>query len=223
MMMTSPRHHDPHVAEAIANSITHGLGLVASLVALPLLILVAAARGDVLQIIGAAIYGSSLVILYAASTLYHSFATSPSRRLLRLLDHSAIYVLIAGSYTPFALGPLRGAFGYSLLVAVWSMALAGIALKALKGFGRPWLTVAPYIVMGWIAVIGIRPLWIHVGPAGLAWLLAGGVFYTGGVVFYANDHRLRYGHAMWHLCVLLGSACHFLAVLWHSGASRSGS
>jgi hemolysin III len=208
---------DPHVTEALANSVTHGLGLAASLVALPFLIVTAAARNDPLQVTGAAIYGASLVILYAASTLYHSFATSPARKTLRLIDHSAIYILIAGSYTPFALGPLRGPFGYSLLVAVWSMAFAGIALKSLQGFGRPWLTVAPYIVMGWIAVLGIRPLWIHVGPAGLAWLLAGGLFYTCGVVFYANDKRMRYGHAMWHLCVLSGSACHFLAVLWHSG------
>lgn len=215
--MTSHAHPDRHVTEALANSVTHGLGLLASLIALPVLIIAAASRRDPLQVTGAAIYGASLVILYGASTLYHSFAQSPARRMLRVLDHSAIYVLIAGSYTPFALGPLRGVFGYSLLVAVWTMAFAGIALKALKGFGKPWLSVAPYIVMGWIAIIGIRPLWIHVGPAGLGWLLAGGVFYTGGVVFYANDKRMPYGHALWHLCVLTGSACHFLAVLWHSG------
>jgi hemolysin III len=212
---------DPHVTEAIANAVTHGLGFVASLIALPMLVVAATRRSDAIQITGAAIYGSSLVLLYGASTLYHSFAASPARRILRVIDHSAIYVLIAGSYTPFALGPLRGPFGYSLLVIVWVMAFAGLAMKATKGFGKRWLTVTPYIVMGWIAILGIRPLWIHVGPAGLAWLLAGGVFYTGGVVFYANDHRLRYGHAMWHLCVLMGSACHFLAVLWHSGASRS--
>ena len=210
---------DPHVTEALANSVTHGLGLAASLVALPVLVTAAAASGDALHVTGAAIYGASLVILYGASTLYHSFVKSPARRLLRVLDHSAIYVLIAGSYTPFALGPLRGAFGYSLLVAVWAMALAGIALKARKRFGKPWITVAPYVAMGWIAVLGIKPMWTHIGPAGLAWLLAGGIFYTGGVVFYANDQRMRYGHAMWHLCVLAGSACHFLAVLWHSSGT----
>jgi len=217
--MTTRSHLDPHVTEAVANSITHGLGLVASLGAVPLLVVAAARRNDGLQVTGAAIYGASLIVLYAASTIYHSFAQSPARRLLRVIDHSAIYILIAGSYTPFALGPLRGAFGYSLLIAVWSMALAGIALKATRGLGRPWLSVAPYIVMGWIAVIGIRPLWIHVGPAGLGWLLAGGLFYTGGVIFYANDKRMRYGHAIWHVCVLAGSACHFFAVLWHSGGT----
>jgi hemolysin III len=221
--MSEPRHPDPHVAEALANAITHGIGLIASVVALPVLLIAALGRHDAAQVTGAAIYGASLVILYAASTLYHSFAASPARHILRVIDHSAIYVLIAGSYTPFALGPLKGIFGYSLLVAVWTMALAGIAMKAAKGFGKPWLTVTPYIVMGWIAALGIRPLWVHVGPAGLGWLLAGGIFYTGGVVFYANDHRMRYGHAMWHLCVLAGSACHFLAVLWHSGAGRSSS
>ena len=201
---------DPHVTEAIANAVTHGLGFVASLIALPMLVVAATRRSDAIQITGS-----------LRSSGRENSAASPARRILRVIDHSAIYVLIAGSYTPFALGPLRGPFGYSLLVIVWVMAFAGIAMKATKGFGKRWLTVTPYIVMGWIAIIGIRPLWIHVGPAGLAWLLAGGLFYTGGVVFYANDHRLRYGHAMWHLCVLMGSACHFLAVLWHSGASRS--
>lgn len=219
--MEAHSHPDRHVTEALANSVTHGLGLVASIAALPLLIVAAAQRRDGLQVTGAAIYGVSLIILYAASTIYHSFARSRARRTLRVIDHSAIFILIAGSYTPFALGPLRGTFGYSLLVAVWAMALAGIALKATRGFGRPWLSVAPYIVMGWIAIIGIRPLWIHVGPAGLAWLLAGGVFYTGGVVFYANDKRMPFGHALWHLCVLAGSICHFLAVLWHSGGIAS--
>lgn len=207
---------DPHVTEALANSVTHGLGLAASLVAVPVLVTAAAARGDRLNVAGAVIYGASLVILYAASTLYHSFVNSPARNMLRVVDHSAIYLLIAGSYTPFALGPLRGPFGYSLLAAVWSMALAGIALKAKKQLGKPWIIVAPYVAMGWIAVLGIRPMWTHIGPAGLAWLLAGGLFYTGGTVFYAKDKRLRYGHAVWHLFVLAGSTCHFFAVLWHS-------
>jgi len=208
---------DPHVTEAIANAVTHGLGFVASLIAAPALIVAAARQSDAIRIAGVAVYGLSLVLLYGASTLYHSFASSPARRILRVIDHSMIYVLIAGSYTPFALGPLRGPFGYALLAVVWAMAFAGIALKTRRRLGKGWVIVAPYIVMGWVALFAIRPLWIHIGPAGLAWLIAGGVFYTGGVVFYANDHRLRYGHAMWHLCVLTGSACHFLAVLWHSG------
>ncbi len=211
---------DRHVTEALANAVTHGLGLLLSVAALPVLIAAAASRNDPLQITGSVIYGISLVMLFGASTLYHSFVNSPARRLLRVIDHSAIYVLIAGSYTPFALGALRGAFGYTLLIAVWTMAVAGIAMKFMKGFStRPLFAVGPYIAMGWIAVVGIKPLWENVGPVGLAWMVAGGLFYTGGIVFYANDRRIRYGHAVWHLFVLGGSVCHFFAVLWHSSPS----
>lgn len=208
---------DRHVTEALANAVTHGLGLLLSVVALPVLIAAAASRNDPLQVTGSLIYGVSLVMLFGASTLYHSFVNSPARRLLRVVDHSAIYVLIAGSYTPFALGALRGAFGYTLLIAVWTMAVAGIAMKFMKGFStRPLFAVGPYIAMGWIAIIGIKPLWENVGPVGVAWMVAGGLFYTSGIVFYANDKRIRYGHAVWHLFVLGGSVCHFFAVLWHS-------
>ncbi len=210
-----------HLGEAIANSVTHGLGLLASLVALPILIVAAVRRGDSYAIAGAIVFGASLVILYGASTIYHSFAHSRARNVLRLIDHSAIYLLIAGSYTPFALGPLRGRFGNLLLISVWSMAITGVILKSRRGFGRPWLSTALYIGMGWISVLAIRPLITHVGAAGVWWLLAGGLCYTGGVVFYATDKRLRYGHAVWHLFVLAGSTCHFFAVLWHSAGVRS--
>jgi len=206
-----------HVGERIANSVTHGLGLAASLVALPFLLAAALQRGDPLQVTGAAIFGVSLVLLYAASTIYHSFPQTPSNRIFRVIDHSAIYLLIAGSYTPFALGPLRGTLGYSLLAIMWAIAFVGIFMKARSGFHRPVLIVAPYIIMGWLCAIATRPLLEKVGPAGFWWLLAGGLFYTGGVVFYATDKRLRYGHAIWHLFVLAGSTCHFFAVLWHSG------
>jgi hemolysin III len=209
------------VGEAIANSVTHGLGFVASVVALPVLIISSLRRGDALQVTGAATFGVSLILLYAASTVYHSFPHSPSRRTLRVIDHSAIYILIAGSYTPFMLGALRGYIGYSMLAAVWIMAIAGIVLKSTHGFGHPVLTVVPYIVMGWLCAIAAKPLIAHVGAAGFWWLLAGGLCYTGGIAFYATDKRLRYGHAVWHIFVLAGSTCHFFAVLWHSGATRS--
>jgi hemolysin III len=204
------------VGERIANSVTHGIGLAASLVALPLLIVTSLQQGDPLHVTGATTFGISLVLLYAASTVYHSFPQTPATRILRVIDHSAIYVLIAGSYTPFMLGPLRGTFGYSLLAVVWAMAVTGIAMKARRGFGHPVLTVAPYIVMGWLCAVAAKPLIEQVGPAGFWWLLAGGLFYTGGIVFYATDKKLRYGHAVWHLFVLAGSTCHFFAVLWHS-------
>lgn len=205
------------VSETIANAVTHGLGLVASVVALPLLIVTALRRGDPLEVTGAAVFGISLVLLYGASTVYHSFPHSPSNTLFRVIDHSAIYVLIAGSYTPFALGPLRGKLGYSLLAIMWTIAVLGVIMKSRSRFDRPVMTVVAYIGMGWLCAVATKPLIDRVGTAGFWWLLAGGLFYTGGVVFYATDKRLRYGHAVWHLFVLAGSKCHFFAVLWHSG------
>jgi len=208
---------DKGIGEHIANSVTHGVGFMASLVAMPVVIFAAMKRDDPWQIAGAAVYGLSLVTLYGASTAYHSFPRSPSTRVLRILDHSAIFLLIAGSYTPFALGPLRGPWGWSLLAAVWGMALVGIALKTFRGFGTKRLTTSVYVAMGWLSVVAVKPLLTLVGPAGFWWLLAGGLCYTGGVVFYATDERVRYGHAVWHLFVLAGSTCHFFAVLWYSG------
>lgn len=206
-----------HLGETIANSVTHGLGLAASIFALPLLIISSARNGDALQVTGAVTFGVSLVLLYGASTVYHSFPLSPSTRLFRVIDHSAIFILIAGSYTPFMLGPMRGPLGYWMLAAVWTMALTGILMKALRGFGHPSLTAVPYIAMGWVSVLAAKPMIAQIGTTGVLWLLAGGLCYTGGVVFYATDHRVRYGHAVWHLFVLAGSTCHFFAVLWHSG------
>jgi hemolysin III len=206
----------PPLGERIANSVTHGAGLVASIIALPLLVISSSRGGDALQVAGAAVFGVSLVLLYAASTVYHSFPITPRTRVLRVIDHSAIYILIAGSYTPFMLGPLRGRFGYTLLAVVWGMAVVGIIMKTRRGFGHPVLTVAPYIIMGWLCAVATKPLIAAVGPSGFWWLLAGGLCYTGGVVFYATDHRVKYGHAVWHLFVLAGSTCHFFAVLWHS-------
>jgi hemolysin III len=205
------------IGEAVANSATHGLGLLASLIAFPVIVRAAMTRGDAAQVVGAVVFGLSLVTLYGASTIYHSFAHSHARRVLRLIDHSAIYLLIAGSYTPFALGPLRGRLGTTLLISVWAMALLGIVLKSSRGVGKGWLSTALYIGMGWIAIVAIRPLIANVGAAGTWWLVAGGLCYTGGVVFYATDKKVRYGHAIWHLFVLAGSTCHFFAVLWHSG------
>jgi hemolysin III len=206
-----------NLSETIANAVTHGLGLLASVVALPLLIVTALRRGDSLEVTGAAVFGISLVLLYGASTLYHSFPQSSSNKLFRVIDHSAIYVLIAGSYTPFALGPLRGRLGYSLLAVMWIIAVLGIIMKSRTRFDRPVMTVVAYVGMGWLCAVATKPLIAQVGTAGFWWLLAGGLFYTCGVVFYATDTRVRFGHAVWHLFVLAGSTCHFFAVLWHSG------
>lgn len=210
----------PTRGEEIANSITHGIGLTASLLALPVLVLIATARHDPWQVVGAAIFGTTLVLLYAASTLYHALPVSRAKRVFRVLDHSAIYLLIAGTYTPFTLGVLRGPWGWSLFGTVWGLTVVGIVVKATLGFRFPRLSIAVYLLMGWLVVVAIRPLVARVSPAGLAWLVAGGLSYTVGVVFFTWK-RLRYGHAVWHLFVAAGSVCHFLAVLWHAGRAAA--
>jgi hemolysin III len=199
-------------AEEIANSVTHGVGLLLSLAALPLLVLVATAGGDSWRVAAAGIYGASLVLLYTTSTLYHAIPGAGVKAVLRRWDHAAIYLLIAGSYTPFLLGPLRGAWGWSLFGVIWALALVGVLYKAVYGIRMPRLSTALYLAMGWLAVVGAVPFVRHVPSAGLGWLLLGGLFYTGGVVFYVLDSRMRYAHAVWHLFVLAGSAAHFWAV-----------
>jgi hemolysin III len=208
------------VGEEIANSVTHGLALLASLVGLPVLIVVAASRGDAWQIAGAALFGATLVLLYSASTLYHALPPSRAKRVFRVLDHAAIYLLIAGTYTPFALGALRGSWGWTLLGTIWTLAGAGIALKASLGFRFARASTAVYLLMGWLALVAVGPLASRIGAAGVAWLLAGGLSYTAGVLFFAWG-RLRYAHAVWHLFVAAGSVCHFFAVLWYAG-TRAG-
>lgn len=204
------------LGEEIANCVTHGAGLMASLAALPLLVLAAAGQRDTLQLVGGAIFGVTLVLLYLASTLYHALPVCRAKQVLRVLDHSAIYLLIAGTYTPFTLGALRGAWGWTLLAVIWTLAVLGVVAKFTLGFRFPRLSTVLYVAMGWLVIVAIHPLVTHVSPAGLAWLVAGGLCYTGGVVFYATDSRLRYGHAVWHLFVIGGSVCHFFAVLWHA-------
>lgn len=206
------------LGEEIANSITHGAALLASLAALPVLVYKAAGHRDPWQLVGNVVFGVTLVLLYLASTVYHSLPVGGAKRVLRVLDHSAIYLLIAGTYTPFTLGALRGPWGWALLGTVWTLALFGILAKSTLGFRRPRLSTVLYVAMGWLVLIAARPLVSRVSPAGLAWLFAGGVCYTGGVVFYATDARLRYGHAFWHLFVVAGSGCHVVAVLWYASS-----
>ena len=212
---------DQTLGEEIANCITHGAGLLASLAALPLLIVVAAVRGDPWQVVGGAIFGTTLILLYLASTLYHALPGRRAKEIMRVLDHSAIYLLIAGTYTPFTLGALRGPWGWALLGTIWALALLGVAAKCTIGFRFPRLSTVLYVAMGWLVIIAIRPLAAQLAPAGLALLVAGGLCYTGGVIFYATDARVRYGHALWHVFVVAGSVCHFFAVLGHAGAVGS--
>ena len=203
------------LGEEIANSVSHGGGLVAALLALPFLILAAARGGRAAAVVGASVFAATVVLLYLASTLYHALPPRKVKRVFRVIDHSAIFLLIAGTYTPFTLGVLRGAWGWTLFALVWGLAALGVTLKAVGGIKHPRLSTALYLGMGWLALLAIRPLWLRVPASGLLWLVAGGVMYTAGVAFYAAD-RVRYGHFVWHLFTLAGTGCHFFAVLWYA-------
>jgi len=202
--------------EEFANSLSHGLGLVAAVVATPFLIQHAVRHGEPAFIVGAGIFAATMVLLYLASTLYHALPIGRAKQVFRIIEHSAIFLLIAGTYTPFTLGVLRGAWGWTLLGLVWSIALAGVTLKALNRLTHPILTTSLYLLMGWLIVIAANPLAERVPTSGLRWLVAGGLAYTLGVVFFAFDSRLRYGHFIWHLFVMAGTACHYVAVLWYA-------
>lgn len=203
-------------AEEIANSVSHGLGLLLALIATPILLSVTYEKGSLINMVAASIYMASLVLMFFSSTLYHCMMPSRAKQGVRLLDHAAIYILIAGTYTPFTLGILKGAWGWSLLVVIWTIALAGLLLMFGGKLKRPWLSNALYLAMGWLVVVAIVPLVQRMPLNGLLWLLAGGLAYSLGVIFYAKDSQLRYGHALWHLFVLAGTSCHFFAVLWYA-------
>ena len=179
-----------------------------------MLVVLAARVGDPWKIVSFSVYGAMLVGVYVFSTLYHSLR-GRAKKVLRKFDHCSIYLLIAGSYTPFALVSLRGPWGWSLLGAVWALALLGIVQEIWLARDKRVLSLVIYLLMGWLALVAVVPLWLALTPAGFAWLAAGGALYTGGIAFYATDHKVRHGHGVWHLFVLGGSACHFCAVLLH--------
>ena len=208
--------------EELANSLTHGAGAVLSLVVGPALVVAAVGTGDDWRVAAAAIYATTLVLLYSASMMYHALRAPRAKAVFQRIDHAAIYLLIAGTYTPFTLVTLRGPWGWTLFGVVWGLALAGVTLKGAFGARLPVLSTAVYLGMGWLMVVALRPLTMHVAPRGILWLVAGGLFYTGGVVFYVRDARQRYSHAVWHLFVLAGSMAHFFAVLWYALPVGSG-
>lgn len=207
-------HRLQSLGEEIANSVSHGAGLVAALIATPVL-LGAARRGSRLDLVGASVFAGTLILLYLASTLYHALPPSGAKRVFRVLDHSAVFLLIAGTYTPFALSVLHGLWGWTLLAVVWSLAAVGIALTSVEGerFERFYTPV--YLAMGWLIVVAIRPLWQALPAGGLLLLAAGGLAYTAGVGFLAA-RRMRYSHFVWHLLVLAGSACHWVAIFLYA-------
>jgi len=210
------RERPQYMGEEIANSVSHGIGLLAAAAAAPVLIIAAVHRGDAAGIVGASVFAATMVLLYLTSTLYHALPRNRAKQVFQILDHGAIFLLIAGTYTPFTLGVLRGTWGWTLLGLVWSLAFIGIALKVICGVWYWRYSTFLYLAMGWLAVIAIRPLWLHVPTWGLFWLLAGGIAYTVGVAFFAVDERVRYSHFIWHLFVIAGTSCHFIAVLWYS-------
>jgi hemolysin III len=205
----------PSLGEEIANSVSHGVGFLAALVATPFLVMAAARRGGLAAILGASVFAGTVAVLYLASTLYHALPRNKAKHVFQVIDHSAIFLLIAGTYTPFTLGVLRGAWGWTLFGVVWGLAILGVTVKSVGGIRYPQLSTTLYISMGWLALIAIRPLWSHIPVAGWLWLIVGGLAYTAGIAFYAAE-RLRYGHLVWHVFVLMGTTCHFFAVLWYA-------
>lgn len=200
------------LGEEIANSVSHGAAFIAALVAAPLLIMLSVQRGDTAAVVGASVFVSAMLLLYLVSTLYHALPRNRAKSVFQILDHGAIYLLIAGTYTPFTLGVLSGPWGWTLFAIVWSLALAGIVLKAVGGTAHPRLSIWLYLAMGWCALVAIEPLWLRVPAWGLFWLFAGGLAYTVGVFFFSSDERVRFNHFRWHLFVIAGSSCHVIAV-----------
>jgi len=200
------------LGEEIANSVSHGVGFLAAVAGSPVLIFSAVQHGSSAGIVGASIFAFTMVLMYITSTLYHTLARNKAKRVFRFLDHGAIFLLIAGTYTPFTLGILRGTWGWTLFGLVWGIAVVGVVLKSIGGIRYQKLSTILYLVMGWLIIIAVKPLWLNMPSWGLFWLLAGGAAYTAGAGFYAAK-RLRYAHFVWHLFVITGTACHFIAVL----------
>lgn len=201
-------------SEELANALTHGLGATAALAGGAVLITLAALHGNAWQLASALVFGIALLLLYVASTLYHSVRHPVLKARLKVVDHCAIYLLIAGTYTPFTLIGLRGSWGWWMFATIWTLAIAGVVFKLFFTGRFKRLSTMIYIAMGWLVVVAAKPMWDALDGWTLSWLLAGGIFYTAGTFFY---HRpaLRYSHAIWHLFVLGGSLCHYIAVMAH--------
>ena len=202
--------------EEIANSISHGIGLVAALGATPFLISHAVRSGVTGYIVGTSLFAASMVLLYLASTLYHSLPQGKAKSVFQVIEHSAIFLLIAGTYSPFTLGILLGAWGWTIFGLVWGLAVVGMVLKSLNRLFHPIVSTGLYLLMGWLILIAINPLTSLVPAAGLLWLGAGGLAYTIGVVFFLAESRIKYGHFIWHLFVMAGTTCHYFAVFWYA-------
>ncbi|MGB2879880.1 MAG: hemolysin III family protein [Candidatus Omnitrophota bacterium] len=200
--------------EETANSITHGIALLLSIAGAVILIVSASRYGDIWRVACFSVYGSTLIILYASSALYHSFSLSRQKHVLKIIDHSAVYLFIAGSYTPFVLIPLRGELGWTLFGIIWALALAGVIFNIFFLDRFLVLPTITYLAMGWLALIAVRPIINNFPFKGIVWLIAGGLLYTSGIIFYFSN-KLPFHHAIWHLFVLGGSICHYFAILFY--------
>ena len=205
------------LGEEIANSVSHGVGVVAALVGLPFLLRQASRLGGGAYLVANIIFVSTILLLYLTSTLYHALPRGRAKHVFRIIEHIAIYFLIAGTYTPFSLGILHGAWGWTLFGLSWTLVIAGVVLKLTRGVRHPNISTALYLLMGWVVVIAVRPLWLHMPHRGFVWILLGGLAYSGGVIFYTLDSRLRYSHFVWHLFVLAGTVLHYFAIYWYAG------
>ncbi|HJV62313.1 MAG TPA: hemolysin III family protein [Albitalea sp.] len=202
--------------EELANAISHGLGFLLAVASMPILVVFAVQRGSSINVVAASVFSATMMLLYLVSTLYHALPAGRAKAILNRLDHAAIYVFIAGSYTPFVLGVLRGAWGWSLFAVVWALAAVGVTAKLLNRLSNMLWSTSLYVAMGWVVVVAIVPLLQRMPTAGLAWLAAGGLAYTAGAIVFLFDSRIRYAHFAWHLFVLTGSTCHFFAALWYA-------
>lgn len=203
------------LGEEIANSVSHGVTLLAAIAAVPFLI-ASVRNASAASFVGAIVFAATMVLLYLTSTVYHALPAGRAKRVFLKLDHGAIYLFIAGSYTPFALGALGGVWGWTLFGVVWSLAAIGITLKAFDRLSHPWLSTGLYLAMGWLIVVAAVPLGERVPLPGILWLVGGGLAYTTGVVFFVLDSRIKYSHAVWHGFVAAGTGCHFVAVMGYA-------
>jgi hemolysin III len=212
--MTSPDTQESR-REEVANSISHGVGFVLAVAGAPLLIATAIRRGTLADVVAVSVFAASMALLYLSSTIYHALPPGRTKNAFHVLDHAAIYLLIAGTYTPFTLGVLKGGWGWTLFGLVWGLAALGVLLKVFAGIRWHGISTAVYVGMGWLIIIAAKPLWNSLPLAGLIWLFGGGVAYTSGVYFYLKKN-MRYGHLVWHLFVVAGTGCHFVAILHYA-------
>ena len=217
-MNARTKNRDQTPGEELANALSHGLGLLLAVAALPILVHSAAQRGGTANVVAASLFAGTMIMLYFVSTLYHALPTGRAKVWLNRLDHASIYLFIAGSYMPFLFGVLGGAWGWSLFGVVWAAAALGVTAKLLDRLQHPLWSTGLYVAMGWVVLIAAAPLYERMSAEGLLWLVAGGLSYTAGAVVFLFDSKLRYAHFAWHLFVIGGSTCHFFAALWYAAA-----